>query len=96
MGDCLDDPVVPPRLPMGYHSGPDGTYAWREVNGVRIEIPLATYRREVNWPITPIYDQVLRDLDACLNCRCADCGCCVGCGQVDADYFGAHGYVCVM
>lgn len=44
----------------------------------------------------PIWDSVVRDLDICTNCWCSDCGCCVGCGQVDADLFGAHGYVCVM
>lgn len=93
-GSCLDDPVERPRLPMGYHSGPDGTYAWREVNGVRFEIPLAEYRREMSWWDAPIYDQVLADLGACTNCRTSDCACCYGCGQPDADIIGLHGYGC--
>uniref|UniRef100_A0AAU8GRK9 Uncharacterized protein n=1 Tax=Mycobacterium phage Pharb TaxID=3136626 RepID=A0AAU8GRK9_9VIRU len=82
----------------GWHSGPDGTYAWREVGGVRVEIPTAEFLRELRWHPEPIYDQVLDDLGLCRNCKCADCGCCPGCGGVDADLDppGSHGYVCVM
>lgn len=70
----------------------DGAHFWkRGPNGERIEIGLSEFERLAWTPPTPIYDQVLDDLGACLNCRCADCGCCVGCGQVDADYFGVHG-----
>lgn len=64
-------------------------------NGERIEITRDEWKRIVDWPIEPIYEQVLEHLGVCRNCRCNDCGC-VGCGDVDADMFGAHGYACVM
>lgn len=83
---------------MGYRNGPGGGVAWREVDGVRVEIPVAEFLREMRWPIEPIRDQVLDDLGLCRNCLCSDCGCCVGCGGVDADLdpAGSHGYACVM
>ncbi|QJD50484.1 hypothetical protein SEA_CHRIS_82 [Mycobacterium phage Chris] len=74
-----------------------GTHYWRRgADGERVEITRAEWLRIAFWPQSPIFDQVVDDLGACLNCLCTDCGCCVGCGQVDADLFGAHGYVCVM
>lgn len=43
----------------------------------------------------PIWDSVIRDFDICTNCWCSDCGCCIGCGGINADFFGSHGYGCV-
>lgn len=40
----------------------------------------------------PIWFGLLTELGICANCLCMDCGCCIGCGQVDADLFGVHGY----
>ncbi|QAX95622.1 hypothetical protein I5H03_gp024 [Mycobacterium phage Nibb] len=83
---------------MGYRNGPGGGVAWREVDGVRVEIPVAEFLREMRWPVEPIYDQVLDDLGACRNCLTSDCACCPGCGGTDADLDppGSHGYACVM
>lgn len=47
-------------------------------------------------PATPIWDELVAEWEICHNCWCWDCGCCYGCGQIDSDLFGAHGYVCVM
>ncbi|WNM68377.1 hypothetical protein SEA_TIERRA_88 [Mycobacterium phage Tierra] len=76
-----------------------GVHYWRRgADGERVEIDAAEWRRLTFWPSTPIYDQVLADLGVCLNCRCTDCGCCVGCGGVDADVdpAGTHGYHCAL
>ncbi|QNJ58303.1 hypothetical protein SEA_ELLIE_80 [Mycobacterium phage Ellie] len=80
-------------------SDASGVHFWRvEADGERVPITAAEWRRHLDWYASPIFDQVLADLGACLNCRCTDCGCCVGCGGVDADLDppGSHGYVCVM
>lgn len=45
----------------------------------------------------PIWDAVVSDLSICINCWCTDCGCCAGCGGINADLDpNGHGYVCVM
>lgn len=73
-----------------------GAYYSKHVDGMRVEITRDERHRIIFWPPTVIYDQVLEDPGAWRNCRCTDCGCCVGCGQTDADLFGAHGYACVV
>ncbi|WVX89696.1 hypothetical protein SEA_FEYRE_77 [Mycobacterium phage Feyre] len=85
-------------MASGYHAGPDGTYAWRDIDGRRVEIPTEEFWSAVMWQPTPIFDQVLNDLGACLNCLTRDCACCIGCGGIDADLDppGTHGYACVM
>lgn len=45
---------------------------------------------------TPILWQLARRPGICMNCLCTDCGCCVGCGQPDADLIGSHGYWCAL
>lgn len=45
---------------------------------------------------TPIWHALAYHSTVCPNCLCADCGCCLGCGQVDADIFGSHGYWCAL
>ncbi|QWY81282.1 hypothetical protein SEA_DURFEE_82 [Mycobacterium phage Durfee] len=92
MGDCLVDPL-PRRVSTTMRIDSTGTHFWRrDADGNLSVITRDEWRRLTFWPSTPIYDQVLDDLGACLNCRCADCGCCYGCGQPDADLFGSHGY----
>lgn len=44
----------------------------------------------------PIWDSVIRDLSICTNCWCTDCGCCIGCGDINADCEGDHGYHCAL
>lgn len=46
----------------------------------------------------PIWRRTVYELDVCTNCLLpeADCGCCVGCGQPDADLIGSHGYWCAL
>lgn len=70
------------------------------------EVTWVDFARHIDLTTCWIYESVLADLGACRNCCCTDCGCCVGCGDVDADcdvnismVFGItsrHGYVCVM
>lgn len=40
--------------------------------------------------------ETVRALGVCVNCLCTDCACCPGCGAVDADVFGSHGYWCAL
>lgn len=67
------------------------------VDGERIEW---TAKEASDWAFnftTPIWDSVVRDLDICTNCWCTDCGCCIGCGEINADIdYRPHGYACVM
>lgn len=44
----------------------------------------------------PIWWALVYTPGMCSNCLCTDCGCCVGCGQVDADIFGSHGSWCAL
>lgn len=59
-----------------------------------------TQKEFLDWSFqftNPIWDSVMRDFDICMNCWCSDCGCCVGCVEINADLDPkAHGYVCVM
>ena len=48
------------------------------------------FRARMNLVSTPIFDSVLTDLGACRNCLCADCGCCPGCVEQDADVSLTH------
>ncbi|AIM50412.1 hypothetical protein PBI_OMNICRON_79 [Mycobacterium phage Omnicron] len=76
-----------------------GVHYWRRgADGERIEITRDEWLRLTFWPESPIFDQVVDDLDACRNCLTVDCGCCPGCGGTDADLDppGSHGYACVM
>lgn len=54
------------------------------------------WERATWWPGNPICDQLLEEWGLCRNCYCSDCGCCVGCGGVNADFESGHGYACVM
>ncbi|QFG08473.1 hypothetical protein I5H09_gp018 [Mycobacterium phage Yunkel11] len=95
-GACLDDRPKMHGFAM-MRSDSTGTRYWRRgADGDAVEITRGEWLRLTWVPGEPIYNQVLDDLGACRNCGCADCGCCVGCGQVDADLFGSHGYACVM
>ena len=44
----------------------------------------------------PIWWQLAYTSGICSNCLCSDCGCCVGCGGINADTdpAGTHGYWC--
>lgn len=50
-----------------------------------IECDRETWKRNNWWPGNPIYNALLNELGACSNCGCTDCGCCLGCGELDAD-----------
>lgn len=65
----------------------DSTGSHYYVNGV--EVPREVYRRcnmIVDNP-NPEYWATIRALKVCTNCLCSfdDCGCCHGCGGIDAD-----------
>lgn len=49
---------------------------------------------EAEYEPEPIWWQLVVESPVCSNCFCTDCGCCVGCGQVNADVVGRHGYWC--
>lgn len=70
-----------------------GWHGWIEGR----EVTREEYAEWHHW-LSPdwIYQEMMKD--RCLNCRLPhnDCRCCVGCGQIDADIFGSHGYHCVM
>ena len=51
---------------------------------------------EAEYEPDPIWWRLAYKSGVCPNCLCTDCGCCIGCGQVDADIFGSHGYWCVL
>lgn len=42
----------------------------------------------------PIFRQLICDLGVCTNCYTEDCACCRGCGGINADIGGSHGYWC--
>lgn len=44
----------------------------------------------------PLWRELVEQLGVCTNCMCNDCGCCVGCGDTDADIIGSHGYGCTL
>jgi hypothetical protein len=66
--------------------------------------------RDIGWFLdlcfqytNPIWDSVIVDLGVCTNCLCSDCGCCMGCADINADCVlpfpyssESHGYGCVM
>ncbi|QRY51815.1 hypothetical protein [Mycolicibacterium septicum] len=52
---------------------------------------------EEDWTVgEPIWYSITAELDICSNCLCTDCGCCYGCGGVNADVVRPeeHGYHC--
>lgn len=54
---------------------------------------------DADYDTEPIWrDLVANNPGRCMNCLCPvdDCGCCIGCGQVDADIFGSHGSWCAL
>lgn len=59
------------------------------------EAVLPTYVAAEHAP-TPIWWQLLDESGVCTNCLTDDCGCCVGCGGINADCDppGTHGYWC--
>ncbi|MCG7596338.1 hypothetical protein [Mycobacterium sp. PSTR-4-N] len=44
----------------------------------------------------PIFRSTICGMGVCTNCYCDDCSCCIGCGQIDADIIGSHGYWCAL
>lgn len=46
----------------------------------------------------PIWWHLLIESGVCTNCLTDDCGCCVGCGGINADTdpAGTHGYWCAL
>lgn len=73
-----------------------GVHFYRWVNGVQIEETREEFLARCEYYRNPIWDSVVRDLGVCINCLCSDCGCCHGCGDINADLFGAHGYACTV
>jgi hypothetical protein len=60
------------------------------------ELLLALFPLDEDEPDPPIWWHLIHEPGVCPNCMCTDCGCCVGCGGINADLEGGHGYACVM
>lgn len=45
---------------------------------------------EVEWDEPIWWEMIYAHPEVCQNCHCADCGCCPGCGQADADILGCR------
>lgn len=73
-----------------------GVHYCKSVDGKMVEQTREEFLRFCEYFHAPIWESVIRDLDICSNCWCTDCGCCVGCGGINADIEGWHGYGCVM
>lgn len=67
-----------------------------ELDELAWEILLAALPADDDDTSDPILRGLIRDLGVCPNCLCTDCGCCIGCGQLDADIVGSHGYWCAL
>ncbi len=60
------------------------------------EVSRNEFRDYMHW-LSPdfIWQELMKT--HCVNCHALydDCRCCPGCGQIDADVIGTHGYGCV-
>jgi hypothetical protein len=51
---------------------------------------------EAEYEPEPIWWALTNTPGVCGNCLCTDCACCIGCGAINADIFGSHGYWCAL